>query len=260
MRFLTPTENRHLNELVGFLGVTLAVLVALSLLSYSPRDASLNVSAPPPGTHPARNWIGPVGAHGADLLFQGLGYAAFLLPVGIFLLGVRWFRSQPVPSPLGKSVGYALLLLSLPVLLTLWHLPEVRGTAGPGGLLGTLLSESLVAGLNSVGAHLVAVTCFLAALFLTTSFSIIGTHQWLRGPLERLGLASRLQARWMEPKAQSPRRRSQAPCWCGQRSDPQRRLSPGPGRASPAGSPAIACPRRACCGCPSAARSCTRTT
>jgi S-DNA-T family DNA segregation ATPase FtsK/SpoIIIE len=197
VRFLTPTENRHLNELVGFLGVTLAVLVALSLLSYSPRDASLNVSAPPPGTHPARNWIGPVGAHGADLLFQGLGYAAFLLPVGVFLLGVRWFRSQPVPSPLGKSIGYALLLLSLPVLLTLWHLPEVRGTAGPGGLLGTLLSGGLVAGLNTVGAHLVAVTGFLAALFLTTRFSIIGTHQWLSGPLERLGLVSRLQARWM---------------------------------------------------------------
>ena len=62
VRLLTPTENRRLNELIGFLGMTLAVLMALALLSYSPHDASFNVSAQPPdGDHPARNWIGPVG-------------------------------------------------------------------------------------------------------------------------------------------------------------------------------------------------------
>ena len=37
MRLLTPTENRRFNELIGFLGITLAVLMALALLSYSPR-------------------------------------------------------------------------------------------------------------------------------------------------------------------------------------------------------------------------------
>ena len=48
MRLLTPTENRRFNELIGFLGITLAVLMALALLSYSPRDASFNVSAQSP--------------------------------------------------------------------------------------------------------------------------------------------------------------------------------------------------------------------
>jgi len=100
VRLLTPTENRRVNELAGFLGLTLAVLGALSLLSYSPRDASLNVAAYPPEQYPAQNWIGPVGAYGADLLFQGLGYAAFLLPMGIFALALRWFGSKPFESPL----------------------------------------------------------------------------------------------------------------------------------------------------------------
>jgi S-DNA-T family DNA segregation ATPase FtsK/SpoIIIE len=175
VRVLTPTDNRRLNELIGFLGVTLAVLVALSLLSYSPRDASLNVSAAPPDAHPARNWIGPVGAHGADILFQGFGYAGFLLPVGLFLLGARWFRSQPVESPVAKVIGYALLLLSLPA----------------------LLSAGLIAALNSVGAHLVALATFLAALFLTTRFSVTGAHQWLRGPMGKINPFGRLQARWL---------------------------------------------------------------
>ena len=47
MRFLTPTQNKRLNELVGFLCISLAVLIALALISYSPRDASFNVSGQP---------------------------------------------------------------------------------------------------------------------------------------------------------------------------------------------------------------------
>ncbi len=46
MRILSPTENKRFNEMVGFVGLSLAVLLALSLLSYSPHDASFNVSAP----------------------------------------------------------------------------------------------------------------------------------------------------------------------------------------------------------------------
>jgi S-DNA-T family DNA segregation ATPase FtsK/SpoIIIE len=81
VRIFALTENRRINELVGFVGITLAVLLALSLLSYSPQDAAFNVAAAPPSAGPSHNWIGPVGAHIADLFFQGLGYAAFLFPV-----------------------------------------------------------------------------------------------------------------------------------------------------------------------------------
>ncbi len=105
MRVLTPTENHRLNELIGFIGMTIAVLVALALISYSPHDPSFNVSAESSDLHSARNWIGPVGAYGADLLFQGFGYASFLLPVGIFIVGSRWFRSELLESPAVKIVG-----------------------------------------------------------------------------------------------------------------------------------------------------------
>ena len=54
-------------------------------------------------------------------MFQVLGYAAFLLPMGILALGVRWFRSQPLDSAVGSLIGYALLMLSLPALLSLWR-------------------------------------------------------------------------------------------------------------------------------------------
>jgi len=186
VRVLTPTENNRLNELLGFLGVTIAVLIALALLSYSPHDPSFNVSTDSPDLHAARNWIGPVGAYGADLFFQGFGYAAFLLPVGIFLLGYRWFRSEPMDSPAIKLAGYSMLVLMVPTLLTLWRMPDVRSAIPPGGLLGHLVSEGLQAAFNTVGANLVAVAIFFAGLFLTTKFSFIETHEWLRGAAEQI--------------------------------------------------------------------------
>ena len=205
MRVLTPTENNRLNELIGFMGVTIAVLMALALISYSPHDPSFNVSAESSAVHSARNWIGVVGAYGADLLFQGFGYAVFLLPVGIFFLGSRWFRSEAMESPVIKIVGYSMLVLMAPTLLTLWDVPDVRGAIPPGGLLGHLVSTGLRAAFNTVGANVVALAIFFVALFLTTKFSFIETHQWLRGPLRKLNFIVPLKEHyysWREKREQ----------------------------------------------------------
>jgi S-DNA-T family DNA segregation ATPase FtsK/SpoIIIE len=196
VRLLTPTENHRVNELVGFLGAAMGLLVALSLLSYNPHDGSLNVSAYSEASRAATNWIGPVGAHGADLLFQVFGYAAFLLPAGMLALGWRWIRSRTVESATMKLVGWSLFLLGLPALLALWHFPEVRGAAPPGGLIGDLLAAGLVAAFNSIGAQLVVVSALLAALFLTTRFSFIAAHEMVKGPLGKLQFLNRVKERW----------------------------------------------------------------
>ncbi|HXQ97878.1 MAG TPA: DNA translocase FtsK [Candidatus Limnocylindrales bacterium] len=207
VRLLTPTENHRLNELVGFLGLTMGLLVALSLLSYNPHDASLNVSALDSGSHAASNWIGPVGAHGADLLFQGFGYAAFLLPAGILVLGTRWIRSRTVESPVAKVVGWGLLGLGLPALVSLWGFPNVRGAAPPGGLLGDLLAAGLTAAFNSIGAQLVTVAALLAALFLTTKFTFLGAESWAKGPLSKIKFLAQARERWAEWREQREQER-----------------------------------------------------
>jgi len=196
VRVLTPTENHRVNELIGFLGVTIAVLIALALASYSPHDPSFNVSAESSNLHGVRNWIGPVGAYGADLLLQGLGYAAFLLPIGIFVLGSRWFFSEPMESPAIKIFGASLLVLTVPALLTLWHVPEVKEVIPAGGLLGHLVSMGLRKAFNTVGANVVALALFFVALFLTTSFSFIETHESLSGPLSKLNFVGALKERY----------------------------------------------------------------
>jgi S-DNA-T family DNA segregation ATPase FtsK/SpoIIIE len=211
VRVLTPTENKRFNEMIGFVGLSLAVLLALSLLSYSPHDASFNVAAPPPGTGPARNWIGPVGAHTADLFFQLSGYAAFLFPIGMFLMAMRWFRSQIMEAPTAKLVGWSLLLLSLSAELTLVHMPEVRGALPPGGLLGKVLAQGLRAAFNPLGANLVSIAALLTALFLSTSFSLSAAASWMKKPMAREGVIGGLLARvtaWREER-ESARLRKQ---------------------------------------------------
>jgi len=202
VRFLTPTENKRLNELIGFLCIMTAVLIGLSLLTYNPRDVAFNVSAAAGEQNPTRNWIGPVGAYSADALFQAFGFAAFLLPVAIGLLGYRWCRSRAIDSQAATIAGYVLLLMSLPSLLSLWHFPSVRDALPAGGLLGTLMSHGLRSGFNVWGANLVAIALLVVAVFLTTTFSFSGAHAWAsgeKGPIgrmEKLGILQRAQARW----------------------------------------------------------------
>jgi S-DNA-T family DNA segregation ATPase FtsK/SpoIIIE len=212
VRFLTPTGNKRLNELIGFLCLTLAVLIGLALLTYQPNDASFNVSTSPSDDHPAHNWIGPAGAYGSDLIFQLFGFSAFLLPAGLLALGWRWFRSREIGSHAVTLVGYGLLLLSVPSLLALLPVPSVRGAIPAGGFLGTLLASALRSGFNW-GAYVITFAVLTTAIFMTTSFSFAGTHAWATSPkgpigaVEKLGILQKAQARWHAWREEREQRR-----------------------------------------------------
>ena len=200
MRFLTPTGNKRLNELIGFLCFTVALLLSAALFTYWPGDASFNVSASRDGQ--VHNLIGPFGAYTADAMFQLLGYSAFLVPMAALWLGIKWFRSRAMESQKATLFGYSLLLLFLPALLALIHFPEVRGAIPAGGMVGALLSGALTAGFNKAGALIVTLALLVTATFLTTTFSFGRAHAWASGPhgpigaMDRLGLLQRAQARW----------------------------------------------------------------
>ena len=210
MRILSPTENKRLNELIGFAGIVVAVLLALSLLSYSPADPSFNVAAAGPAGGTVRNWIGPFGAHLADLMFQLCGYTAFLLPVALFVVGMRWFRSLTIDAPWAKLSGGLLMFVFLPGELALLPMPAVRGAIPSGGIIGTVLAGGLSAALKPVGANIVGLACVLTALFLTTRFSFSATAAWLRKPMAAQGYLGQMIGRvkdWREAR-ESKRMRS----------------------------------------------------
>ncbi|HTZ95187.1 MAG TPA: DNA translocase FtsK [Terriglobales bacterium] len=203
----TPTANRRLNELIGFLLCVSAILLFLALASYSPLDPSLNSASVLTGSRAARNWIGVVGAFFSDLFLQTLGISAFLLPVFSFVLGVRWFRSRKIASPLAKFLGAICLLVFFSALLALLpgHLRWV-GAIPLEGLLGRIVGDFLIHYFNPAGANIVCFTVIAAALYLCTAFSFSSLEVW--GPT-RFAFALALRDRWRDWRDQRAKKRMQ---------------------------------------------------
>ncbi len=178
-KIFMPTRNRRLNELVGFLLCVSALLLFLALASYSPLDPSLNSASILTGSHAARNWIGIFGAYLSDLILQFLGVGSFLLPLFMGMLGVRWFRSRAVRTPVAKTLGSIWLLMFVPALLAI--LPgHVRwmGAIPIEGLAGRIVGDVLIRYFNVAGAYIVCTTVLAVALYLTTAFSFSAIEVW----------------------------------------------------------------------------------
>jgi DNA segregation ATPase FtsK/SpoIIIE, S-DNA-T family len=182
LRAFTPTKNRRLNELVGFLLFVSATLLFLALASYSPLDPSLNTASSlnDGGSGAAHNWIGLFGSMLSDLLLQSVGVFVFAAPLMLGLLGARWFKSRPVASPGAKALGAAILLIFVPALLGLLpgHLRWMHAVAIEG-LLGRIVGDVLLHYFNTLGAYIVCATVVAVALYLSTAFSFVNMQIWL---------------------------------------------------------------------------------
>ena len=178
-RVFTPTANRRLNELIGFLVLISAAFLTLALVSYSPLDPSLNTAATPLAGRAAHNWVGIFGAIGSDLALQLLGISAFLIPAFLVVYSIRWFRSRPITSPYAKMIGALALLVSCAGLVGLlpWSF-RWKGALPAEGLVGRIVADAMIHYLNVVGAYLVCLATITVALYLTTAFSFSGLRIW----------------------------------------------------------------------------------
>ena len=206
-KIFAPTNNRRLNELIGLLLCVFALLLFLALASYSALDPSLNSASLLDGSRAARNWIGIVGAIGADILLQGFGIGAFLLPLFAGLLGIRWFRSRKTISPVAKTLGGVWLIVFIPALLALLpgHIRWVH-VIPIEGLLGGIVGDALIHYLNLAGAYIVCATVLAVALYLSTAFSFSSVQVWLP---TRFAFAIALWERYQDWKQQRAQRKMQ---------------------------------------------------
>src|SRR6202046_2862151 len=211
MRFLTgifvPTGNRRLNELIGFLLCVSALLLFLALASYSPLDPSLNSASVLTGARAARNWIGVVGALISDLTLQFFGIGAFLLPIFPFMLGIRWFASRKIQSPVAKSLGGIWLVVFVPALLALLPGHTRWLNAMPiEGLLGRVVGDLLIHYLNVAGAYIVCASVLAVALYLSTAFSFSAFQLWAP---TRFAFAMALWERWKDWREERAKKQMQ---------------------------------------------------
>src|SRR3972149_1043779 len=105
-------------EVLGILGIAVAIFLLASLLSYDPLDPSFFNSGGGP-EHQVRNYGGRWGAELASDLLEVVGVGALTLPFFLVFLSWRRVTAKPTHFLIVKLVGFLLLLLSLGLLAQL---------------------------------------------------------------------------------------------------------------------------------------------
>jgi S-DNA-T family DNA segregation ATPase FtsK/SpoIIIE len=223
--FFVP-RIRGLRESAFWVLAGLSLILLLALTSYSPVDPAFSVAG---GDSAVANRMGPAGAWFADIAFLLFGQTAYLFPVLVLLAGVFLFRQQELPEHgpmLWRAAGFVLTVATSSGLATLHFEPgQMRETAG--GILGQLVGRTLVQGFGLLGATVLLLVLWLAAVSLATGVSWVAVMDrvgramyvavvevnvwfneariWLEGrraKQQRQELASKVRAK---PKGSAPR-------------------------------------------------------
>ncbi|SPE41550.1 DNA translocase FtsK [Candidatus Sulfopaludibacter sp. SbA3] len=178
MKLLSPTQHKRLNEVTGFLLLSLGLVILLSLVSYHVQDPSWDTAS---SAHPL-NLIGYPGSYLSDLCFQIFGAAALLFPFLIFALAWKWIRSEDLEAGAVKVIGSVMLTLSLCATLSFAPWRIFAGNIRLGGTLGYVLATRLVDSLNVAGAIVATATTVIVAVYLVSTFTLAKLATWLAGP------------------------------------------------------------------------------
>ena len=196
MTLLSPSRHTRLNEAVGLLLLLLGLAVSLSLVSYSWADPSWNTATAATRTH---NLLGLFGARWADFFLQVFGVSVYLLPIHVWALGWKWVRSSPIESPWFRVLGSLSLWFCISTACGLIpHPPLISGAVQPGGIVGMVLADFLIARFNVAGAAIITVAAGILALYFASTFEVSALLRWLRPLLTKW---RSVLARWRAARA-----------------------------------------------------------
>jgi S-DNA-T family DNA segregation ATPase FtsK/SpoIIIE len=163
--------SRRLSEVVGVALFAAALIWLIALASYDPNDPVWFFST---GTNEVpMNFAGRVGGFLAELSFQLLGYASYLIPAIIAVAGWHYFWCCQIDAVYTKLTGAALLFSCAAAFLSL---TLGRVDLGPrafraGGYLGEWLGDWAAEYLSRTGSLIVIFALMVAAVILATQFS-----------------------------------------------------------------------------------------
>ena len=165
------TLSRRFSEVVGVAMFGVALIGLISLATYDPNDPVWFFST---GTHdvPA-NFAGRVGAFLAELSFQVLGYASYLIPATVAIAGWHYFWCRAIDAIYTKVVAATMLFACSSAFL---GLTLGRVEVGPrafraGGYLGEWLGGFMSDYLSRTGSVIVIMTLIVASVIMATQFS-----------------------------------------------------------------------------------------
>ena len=163
--------SRRISEFVGVALFGASLIWIISLASYDPSDPVWFFSV---GSHavPA-NFIGRVGAFLAELSFQLFGYASYVIPAALVVIGWNAFWCRAVDAWGTKATGAGLLFTCTSAFLSLvFGTLDVSGKPiRAGGYAGEWVARELAEYLNRTGSMIVILTLIVLAIIMSTQFS-----------------------------------------------------------------------------------------
>ena len=190
------TSARGFGDIIGVVLIAGAFLLMVSLFSFDRHDLATNVVPPNKNTH---NWIGPIGAWTANLLFKGFGATVYLLPMvllafglGYLFQGLAYLRTRWVWAALLFVCCMGLLDLytdkalldelatnpKLPVNAFLERIALNMNASSAGGITGLHLNQIIFKHFGTVGATIIFLALYFISLLFLTNFRL---GDWLRG-------------------------------------------------------------------------------
>lgn len=154
---------RIFGRFFGLILVGFALIYALSLISYSSLDSSFNTVSTEEYTH---NWVGNFGAYLADLSFQLIGFASFLLVLIIFSTGLKMSSREGVNHLAIKIILTPFCILCFAIFFAFLPQPKWWEINSLGGYDGAFI-------LNHIHAIPPFITAFCALIFALFTLSII---------------------------------------------------------------------------------------
>jgi S-DNA-T family DNA segregation ATPase FtsK/SpoIIIE len=202
---LGPTVVRALRESALWVCSAVALIVFAALVSFDRNDPSFATTG---ANGPLSNAVGPFGAHLAGVLIWLFGAPAFLFPVLIGLTGWFLYREQkknhvaPSRATLAfRGAGFLLTLITSCGLASL-HFNAESYPNSAGGVLGTMVGGGLASALSFLGATLLLLALWLAAVSLFAGVSWItimdrvgrGTLTAFEWAMEKIDTAREIRA------------------------------------------------------------------
>ncbi|MFK8137352.1 MAG: DNA translocase FtsK [Bdellovibrionales bacterium] len=161
--------------------LAISLFIGLSLLTYNPNDPSFNsTSATLTGVS---NLCGLIGSFLADILYQGFGLAAWVIVAIIGRLGWVSLSGRSLELRKAKVLWSVMFLVSVSSLMALYVQEKTlfSGNIYVGGMLGSLLSKSMIIYLNEAGAGVMLWSSSLVLFLLYTEKPI---EYFFRGPID----------------------------------------------------------------------------
>ena len=161
--------KRWLLEALGFVLLLASFLLIAALLTYDPHDASLStaVDASP------HNFLGRNGAILADILWQALGLACFVIPILLLGWSLRMLLNRPLRSIWPRLALLPMVLLLGALALSILDLGALSPPAGPGGVIGWSLHRILLqSGLGTAGLPISMGAAVAAGLLLLATMGL----------------------------------------------------------------------------------------